>query len=311
MAMIFNQADEYLTATGLSGTNWTDYASGGTVTFWAKKTTGLGTGKSYGCPLSFSADATRTFEFAVVQNGSTLWQTNYAGSAGSNLGAWSNDQWIFFAFAKALDGTDKSVYYGTGAGLTEVTGVLGMGYNFARMTLGQTCNGDEASTQFEGKVAYVRIFNARLTDAEILAEANSLSPVKAANCLYSWPLVSNLNATTGAVNFVSAAGTATFDSDAPAYKKLKALVHPSAASATNVAGVVCAAPSASDITGTKVGEFTAQTFESVLDGSGAAVLKVPVTSFGGEALTVGATPAVLMRNATNTSGFVPGLIIEE
>jgi hypothetical protein len=93
-------------------------------------------------------------------------------------------------------------------------------------------------------------------------------------------------------------------------KKLKLLVHSSAASATSIAGVVFAAPTGGAITGAEIGEFTGKTFEASLE-SGQAVLKVNVVDFGGTALSTGSTPVVLVRNGTNTTGIVNATIIEE
>lgn len=97
---------------------------------------------------------------------------------------------------------------------------------------------------------------------------------------------------------------------ASAVKKLKLLAHSSAASASSIAGVVFNAPSGSDITGTRIGEFTGAAFEASLE-SGQAVLKVAVSEFGGEALTTSDTPVALVRNATYTTGAVTASVIEE
>lgn len=92
-------------------------------------------------------------------------------------------------------------------------------------------------------------------------------------------------------------------------KKLKLKIDASAAGATNVSGVVWAAQPGA-IAGAEIGEFTGQAFEAALEG-GQAVLKVPVSAFGGGSLTVSDTPVALVRNATNTSGIVSCTVIEE
>lgn len=92
-------------------------------------------------------------------------------------------------------------------------------------------------------------------------------------------------------------------------KKLKLKIDASAAGATNISGVVWAAQVGA-IAGAEIGEFTGQTFEVALEG-GQAVLKVPVSAFGGGSLTVSDTPDALVRNATNTSGIVSCTVIEE
>jgi hypothetical protein len=93
--------------------------------------------------------------------------------------------------------------------------------------------------------------------------------------------------------------------------KLKVLTHPSAASATGVAGVVFAVPSGSDITGARIGEFTGATFDAGLDGSGAAVLKVAVGDFGGGALTTSDTPVAILRFDTRATGAISCTVIDE
>lgn len=92
-------------------------------------------------------------------------------------------------------------------------------------------------------------------------------------------------------------------------KKLKLKIDASAAGATNISGVVWAAQVGA-IAGAEIGEFTGQTFEVALEG-GQAVLKVPVSAFGGGSLTTSDTPVALVRNATNTSGIVSCTVIEE
>jgi hypothetical protein len=95
-------------------------------------------------------------------------------------------------------------------------------------------------------------------------------------------------------------------------KKLKVQVHPSAASATGIEGVVY--QSSAGIAGPEIGEFTGKAFEATTEGAGEterAILKVPVTDFGGGSLAVNDTVAVCVRNTLNTTGIIPGTVIEE
>jgi hypothetical protein len=92
-------------------------------------------------------------------------------------------------------------------------------------------------------------------------------------------------------------------------KKLKLLVHSSAASAT-VDGIVFSYPTGGNLVGTEIGEFTSKQFDAALE-SGQARLKVPVADFGGTSLTTSDTPVVLVRNASNTTGLVQATVIEE
>lgn len=101
-------------------------------------------------------------------------------------------------------------------------------------------------------------------------------------------------------------------SGASAVKKLKVLVHESAADAAGISGAVFEAPTEGDITGEKIGEFVDQQFESsaALE-DGKAVLKVPVSEFGGDSLTTSDTPVAVVRNAQFTTGAVSCTVIEE
>lgn len=93
-------------------------------------------------------------------------------------------------------------------------------------------------------------------------------------------------------------------------RKLKLLAVSSAASASGIAGVVFNAPTGGDITGSKIGEFTGKTFQASLEG-GQAVLKVPVSDFGGGSLTPSDEPVALVRNTTDTTGIVSCTVIDE
>jgi hypothetical protein len=91
-------------------------------------------------------------------------------------------------------------------------------------------------------------------------------------------------------------------------KKLKLKAHSSAASATNIKGVVF--QSSAGIAGAKIGEFTGKTFEATLD-AGDAVLKVPVADFNGTSLTTSDTPVALVTDGTYTTGIISCTVIEE
>jgi hypothetical protein len=91
---------------------------------------------------------------------------------------------------------------------------------------------------------------------------------------------------------------------------LRVYLHDSAAGATGFSGVVFQSPTGTDITGAKIGEFTGQAFEETLENN-LAVLKAPLSSFNGEALTINDSPVVLVRNEFDTSGIVNASVIEE
>ncbi len=97
-------------------------------------------------------------------------------------------------------------------------------------------------------------------------------------------------------------------------KKLKALVHSAAQSKTGVYGDVFAAPTDGGLAGERIGRFSAQAFEASLE-SGEAVIKVPVSAFGGSALTTSDTPRAEFRyddaGTLKTTGLIPCTVIEE
>jgi hypothetical protein len=89
---------------------------------------------------------------------------------------------------------------------------------------------------------------------------------------------------------------------------LKITVDPSAVAAADISGVVFASPEGTNIVGAKIGEFTGEVFEVVLE-DGKAILTVPVSAFGGTGLLLTDTPVVLVRNSTHTTGMVRGTVV--
>jgi ABC-type enterobactin transport system permease subunit len=91
-------------------------------------------------------------------------------------------------------------------------------------------------------------------------------------------------------------------------KFLRVEVEPAAAGATAVDGAVFNPPAGGDIVGSKIGEFTGQSFSAVLV-SGKAVMTVPVAAFGGDALTITDTPVAFVRNGTFHSDMTPCTVV--
>lgn len=85
-------------------------------------------------------------------------------------------------------------------------------------------------------------------------------------------------------------------------------VHPDAIGVSGVAGVVFEAPSGSDITGARIGEFTGGVF---VDSSGVAALKVPCAAFGGTALLTTDTPVVYLQTATYNTPVFSATVVDE
>jgi hypothetical protein len=88
---------------------------------------------------------------------------------------------------------------------------------------------------------------------------------------------------------------------------IKVRVHPSAIGDTGVEGVVFFNPGAA-LTGPEIGEFTGQAFDGTLE-AGAAVIKIPVTAFGGTGLVTTDTPVVKLRNADSMSDLIPAEVV--
>lgn len=91
---------------------------------------------------------------------------------------------------------------------------------------------------------------------------------------------------------------------------LKVQVHDNALGEFAVNGVVFQSPSVGNICGARIGEFTNFAFGSATE-NGFAVLRVPLSNFGGESLTPTDTPVVLVRNQTSTTGIIPASVVDE
>jgi hypothetical protein len=118
----------------------------------------------------------------------------------------------------------------------------------------------------------------------------------------------DLAATAGSYNDTFRWCTASFkEIVAATTKKLKLLVHPSAAAETGVEGWVLN-PAGTSLYGTFTGaEFAAGTG----DDDGYAVLLVDVADFGGSALTTSDAPLAVVRNTDDGTTMITGSVIEE
>lgn len=101
-------------------------------------------------------------------------------------------------------------------------------------------------------------------------------------------------------NDSTVASSSLFTTDAALVTTLKVLCDARAAGATSVHGAVFAAPATGDLLGAFIGEFIGAEFEADLE-SGEAVLLVPVSDFGGEALTTSDTAVVVFEAVSSAS----------
>jgi hypothetical protein len=209
MAVVLSGTDVFLRATGLS-IDWDGNA--GTAFIWVKRS--ASGNATYATPFAMSSDASRTLENAIITD--TTWKVQRNGDAASNITAYSADVWQVLGFSVSADGNSKYVYYGNASGVTRATADwIGLHSAYAYLTLGQTANEDQAGTQYNGKLAYLRLYDAQLSEAGFLAEAQNSTP--AGSCVYQCPLIANGTPTIGSGSFsaTAASGTATYDADTP------------------------------------------------------------------------------------------------
>jgi hypothetical protein len=165
--------------------------SGFTITAWAY--------------VSVDTDANQTFgRLHASSGGSTIatWATGSDGLSGPNyftgggsitnatnmaVGAWRK-------IAISCSGTTGKSYVNTIGGTTEVdSGTVSVGTPDG-ITLGGRAPAD-SSEPFNGRLAYVRVWTAELTQTQIETEWASTTPVRTANLWASWPLTDSTDLT--------------------------------------------------------------------------------------------------------------------
>lgn len=104
------------------------------------------------------------------------------------------DTWFFYGFTRS--NTSRSLYRGSEAG-----GTLTKATNGDTRTVTNSVNtlyiGNDVYTEpFNGEIAYVRLWDAVLSDADMDAEWRSATPVRATNLRGDWRLASAATATT-------------------------------------------------------------------------------------------------------------------
>jgi hypothetical protein len=227
----------------------------------------------------------------------------------------SENTWIYVALSCSGSGTNLFKGYwwqsnGTLGGTFTATADQA-GSTFITMVIGA-----RYGVTIQGHLAYWRVWDAVLTQSEFEAELPSPTIVRTSNINTAIGTNDEGDVSGNGRNWTLTGATfdTTGDNEPPVttlVKKLKVLVHPDAASASAVEGIVWAA---GGIAGAEYGEFTGKTFEATTEGSGdaeRAVLLVPVADFGGGALNPDDVVPCLVRNATYTTGIITGTVIEE
>lgn len=236
--------------------------SGFTITAWAYVSVNTGTFATFG-RLHASSGSSTVATWAAGSDG--LSGPSYftgggtvSNSTGMAVGAWRK-------IAISCSGTTGKSYVNTVGGITEVdSGTVGVGTPDG-ITLGGRAPAD-SSEPFNGRLAYVRIWTAELTQSEIEAEWASTTPVRSSGLWASWPLTDSTDLTdhSGNGRNLTAGSTAVSTEADP--------------------------PLSSNITGTAAGTFGA------LTGTATGVRKVTATAagaFGGLTGAASGTPKVI------------------
>jgi hypothetical protein len=248
--------------------------SGFTITAWAY--------------VSVDTDANATFaRLHASSGGSTIatWATGSDGLSGPNyftgggsvsnatnmaVGAWRK-------IAISCSGTTGKSYVATVGGATEAdSGTVSVGTPDG-ITLGGRAPAD-SSEWFNGRLAYVRVWAAELTQTEIETEWASTTPVRTANLWANWPLTDSTDLTdhSGNGRTLSAGSTAVSTEADP--------------------------PLGGSVTGTATAAFGSLT----ATGSGVPTVRATATaSFGSLAASASGTPKVT-GTATFNGGSLTG-----
>ena len=181
MAVRFDQASDRITFTG----SVPDPASGFTLTMWAMPIVDTNDYSTMARLHVVAGDAT-TVTFSSDNDG--LAGPAYFTAGGSIIHPTGTalNQWR--KLACACLGTGGQVYVSTEAGPTVLaSGTVIGNANPTAITFGGRSAGD-AVERFDGRIAYARLFNARLTQTQIEAEWASAVPITTGSLFADWPL---------------------------------------------------------------------------------------------------------------------------
>jgi hypothetical protein len=160
---------------------------------WVKRK--VDTGAFATCLYVHSATANHEVWLECDATGDVLhmfdFQTTEADLSGPTL---TIDTWFFVAFQRT--NAARALYYGTEAGGT-LTKVSDTSTHTSASAASEFWIGQDIYTEgFNGEIAYVRLWDTNLSDAEMDAEWRSATPVKSANLRGDWRLASAATATT-------------------------------------------------------------------------------------------------------------------
>lgn len=153
----------------------------------------------------------------LLGNGDTLATTNYIVDGGS-LGTMANGAWWFAALTQNGTGAGALIGYGAIATAASLTTASQSGVSFTEATL--NIGNNAAGDVFNGDMAYVKIWTAVLTQAELEAERWSAWPCRWTNLHAFYPLFTNASQTidySGGALTLTAAGTTTQADNPPVY----------------------------------------------------------------------------------------------
>lgn len=198
MAAQFDQASDRVSRSG----SVPDPATACTVLGWVRVDTD--TNLTATLARIWTAGLTTVATFATGGDGLT--GPNYFTAGGSVLSSTSLAVGQWFCFAFACSGTNATVYVAPETGSVTVTNGSVSGQTPpGGITLGGRDTSD-GSENLIGSLAYVRVFAAKLTQAQVEAEWASANAILAAWA--DWPLVANLNDTSGNSRHLSPGTTA-------------------------------------------------------------------------------------------------------
>lgn len=211
MAIRFDAASDRIS---YSGSNPPDPASGFTILGWAMVVVDNNDNSTL-ARLHASSGGSTSANIATDSDGTT--GPNYftgggsiSSSTGLPVGQWRK-------WAATCTGTNGNLYASTVAGPTEAdSGTVSGAATPTGITLGGRSSGD-SSEWFNGRLAYVRLYSAVLSQSEIEAEWASATSVRTSNLWAHWPLTtaSDLNDASGNGRHLVAGTTSVTTEDGP------------------------------------------------------------------------------------------------